>query len=187
MCYFFCSQNKEIAHILFFSYLEAYNIVRRASGVGEGNGPWVTFHDGFEGLKNWAGYFPNADRTALDIHTYMCFTDQSPDGYDVRANAPCTAWAANQNSSMSDYGLTMGGEWSLALNDCGLYVNGLGLGTRFEGTYPGGYPKVGDCEEWTDYTQWSTTWKKQMQSFALSTMDALQVHFGLIHDTLQHG
>lgn len=136
-------------------------------------------------MKNWAGYFPNADRTSLDIHTYMCFTEQSADGYDVRANAPCTAWAANQNSSMSDFGLTMGGEWSLALNDCGLYVNGVGLGTRFEGTYPGGYAKVGDCEEWTDYTQWSTTWKKQMQTFALSTMDALQVHFSPNHNFSQ--
>lgn len=42
------------------------------------------------------------------------------------------------NTSMSSgLGFTAAGEWSNAINDCGLFVNGVGLGTRYEGTYAG--------------------------------------------------
>lgn len=49
-------------------YMEAYKVVREVTGFGEGNGPWVVLHDGFNGVKNWAGYLVNADRLAMDSH-----------------------------------------------------------------------------------------------------------------------
>ena len=69
------------------SYLEAYNVVRNASGTGEGNGPWVVLHDAFFGLTNWAGFLPNADRLQLDIHHNICFDGQSADDYGARVQA----------------------------------------------------------------------------------------------------
>lgn len=161
-----------------FSYLQAYNLVRTASGTGEGNGPFISFHDGFKGLPAWAGYFTNSDRTSLDIHPYLCFADQSADGYDKRATTPCTAWGGAQNDSMGAFGLTSAGEWSNAINDCGLYVNGVNLGTRYEGNYPGGpWPVIGTCDQWTEYSQWSDSMKQDIKQFALASMDALQVRF----------
>ncbi|KAL5490260.1 hypothetical protein ACEPAI_5093 [Sanghuangporus weigelae] len=158
-------------------YFEAYNIVRRAGGTGEGNGPMVSYHDGFLGLGNWAGFLPGADRIAMDLHPYLCFGGQSADPVSAFVNTPCTAWANNMNDSMSAFGLSAAGEFSNAINDCGLYVNGVNLGTRFEGTYPGGFPRVGSCDTVLDWQNWDDNTKQQYRELALSSMDALQNWF----------
>ena len=77
---------------------------------------------------------------------------------------------------MGAFGLTTAGEFSNAINDCGLFVNGVNLGTRYEGNYTGGpWPRIGSCEQWTDYTTWSADMKQDIKQFALASMDALQV------------
>ncbi|TCD63289.1 hypothetical protein EIP91_005701 [Steccherinum ochraceum] len=141
-------------------YLQAYNLVRTAGGTGTGNGPMISFHEGFAGLDKWVGMFVGSDRTGLDIHPYLCFGGQSADP-----------------TRTPPFGLTVAGEFSLAINDCGLYVNGVGLGTRYEGTYQGSGPAIGPCDPWTDYATWSDSMKADIQSFALSSMDALQNYF----------
>ncbi|PSR94059.1 hypothetical protein PHLCEN_2v4487 [Hermanssonia centrifuga] len=159
-------------------YMQAYDIVRTASGTGEGNGPFISFHEGFMGLSNWVGYFTNSDRTSLDLHPYLCFNAQSADPYSARDTEPCTTWGPNQNASMRAFGLSTAGEFSNAINDCGLYVNGVGLGTRYEGNYTGGpWPVIGSCEQWTDYQSWDASLKQDIQQFALASMDALQNWF----------
>lgn len=156
-------------------YLEAYDIVRRAGGTGEGNGPMISYHDGFMGLNNWAGFLPGADRISMDLHPYLAFGGQSADPVSTFVNTPCTAWANNMNDSMSAFGLSAAGEFSNAINDCGLYVNGVNLGTRFEGTYPGDWARVGSCDTVLDWQSWDDDTKEQYRQFALSSMDALQV------------
>ena len=77
---------------------------------------------------------------------------------------------------MSNFGLTQAGEFSNAVTDCGLWVNGVSLGARYEGTFaPDPSPKVGDCDEWIDFQSWNQTMKQDIQQFAMSSMDALQV------------
>jgi glucan 1,3-beta-glucosidase len=62
------------------------------------------------------------------------------------------------------------------VNDCGLFLNGVGLGTRFEGDYtPGNFPRVGDCEPYLDWQSWTEPLKATYKQLALSSMDALQV------------
>ncbi|EMD38346.1 glycoside hydrolase family 5 protein [Gelatoporia subvermispora B] len=160
-------------------YLQAYDNVRGASGIGTGNGPFISFHDGFIGLAGWAGFFPNSDRTSLDLHPYICFDGQSSSPYSSRLSVPCQTWATNQNNSMSAFGLSTAGEFSNAINDCGLWVNGVNLGARYDGTYSGGgtFPFVGECEPWTDWTSWNQSMKADIQQFALASMDALQNWF----------
>ncbi|KAG6334871.1 hypothetical protein ID866_4212 [Astraeus odoratus] len=158
-------------------YFQAYDYVRTASGIGEGQGPFISLHDGFLGLTEWAGFLPNADRVALDQHPYLCFTTQSDAAMSTYAQTPCNAWAQSFNTSMSAFGLTGAGEWSNAVTDCGLWVNGVGLGTRYEGTYPGDWPAVGNCTTWTDWQNWDDTMKQGIMNFALASMDALQNWF----------
>jgi glucan 1,3-beta-glucosidase len=146
-----------------------------ASGVGEGNGAYVSFHDGFFPLSDWAGFMPNADRIALDDHPYICFADQSDAPMSSYAQTPCNTWASNFNTSMAAFGLTAAGEFSNAVTDCGLWVNGVGLGTRYEGTYTGSWPDIGSCTPWTDWQSWNTTMKTGTMNFAMASMDALQV------------
>ncbi|KAG9318334.1 glycoside hydrolase family 5 protein [Chiua virens] len=158
-------------------YLQAYQNVRTASGTGEGNGPYVSFHDGFFALPEWAGFLPNADRTALDDHPYLCFSTQSDAPMSSYAQTPCNTWATNFNTSMGAFGLTAAGEFSNAVTDCGLWVNGVGLGARYEGTYTGSWPVIGSCDTWTDWQTWNATMKTGIMNFALASMDALQNWF----------
>ncbi|KAI9509662.1 exo-beta-1,3-glucanase [Russula earlei] len=160
-------------------YLQAYNNVRLAGGTGAGNGPMISFHDGFLGSTNWAGFLPGADRIALDLHPYVCFGTQTSSPMSALVTDPCTAWGGMINKSMSTFGLTGAGEFSNAINDCGLFVNGVNMGTRYEGTYNDGstWPKVGDCGPWEDYTTWSQALIDSTKQFALASMDALQNYF----------
>ncbi|KAJ7837018.1 glycoside hydrolase family 5 protein [Mycena olivaceomarginata] len=161
-------------------YLQAYNNVRLASGTGAGNGPYVSFHDGFLGPDQWKGYFPNADRASLDMHPYLCFSGQSADPITARATQPCGAWGSLFNNTMSNFGFIVAGEFSNAVTDCGTYVNGVGQGTRYEGTYTldGSHPNLGNCDtDWLDYENWDSATKKAYLTFAKSSMDALQNWF----------
>ncbi|KAJ7238808.1 glycoside hydrolase superfamily [Mycena haematopus] len=162
-------------------YLQAYNNVRLASGIGAGNGPFVSFHDGFLGPAEWSGFLPNADRASLDMHPYLCFQTQDPDPITKRTGDPCGAWGGLFNTTMVDFGFIVAGEWSNAVTDCGLYVNGVGQGVRYEGTFTGDgntYPVLGNCEtDWLDYQNWNATTKAAYMTFAQSSMDALQNWF----------
>ncbi|KAH7927098.1 glycoside hydrolase family 5 protein [Leucogyrophana mollusca] len=159
-------------------YMQAYNNVREASGIGEGNGPYVSYHDGFLGLTKWAGFLPNADRIALDEHPYICFGGQSDAAMSTYAQTPCNNWASSFNTSMGAFGMTAAGEFSNAVTDCGLWVNGVNLGTRYEGTYTSGtWPAVGSCDPWTNWQTWDATMKQGIQQFAMASMDALQNWF----------
>lgn len=68
-------------------------MVRGISGIGEGNGPFITFHDGFVAQAtnisqgSWDGFLPGADRMALDQHPYLCFDASGPnnDGLSYQA------------------------------------------------------------------------------------------------------
>jgi glucan 1,3-beta-glucosidase len=159
-------------------YMEAYNIVRNASGYGEGNGPYVSIHDGFYSLDAWYNYYPNADRMAIDNHPYIAFGGQSTNPPGDFVSVPCQTWGGSVNESLNNFGLTTAGEFSLAVNDCGLWVNGVFNGTRYEGTYPDPPPAaVGSCDVWNNWPAWSQDIRNGLMQFALSSMDALQNYF----------
>jgi len=164
---------------LYGFYLESYNLIRQIGGVGVGNGPMISIHDGFQPLSNWTGLWPNADRIALDTHAYFAF-GLTPSNATLTTwiQQPCKAWQPEITTSLENFGFTAAGEWSLAINDCGLNVNGVGLGTRYEGNYTGDpHPGVGSCTEWDYWETWTAETKSQFQQFALAEMDALQNWF----------
>ena len=167
--------------LLWNSYLQAYNLVREASGVGEGKGPYISYHDGFLSRDQWANFLPNADRISLDSHPYLCFGPQSSAAMSTYATTPCSSWGGSVNTSMAAFGLTNAGEFSNAVTDCGLWVNGVGQGTRYDGTYTAGtWPNVGNCNQWTNWQNYDAGTKSDIQNFAMSSMDALQVRIFFI-------
>lgn len=90
------------------SYVEAYEMLREITGVGEGKGPMISIHDGFQGLSTWADFLKGADRVALDTHPYFAFDDSpalDPIDTGVGSGAgglwpqrACTRWGQSMNT-----------------------------------------------------------------------------------------
>lgn len=164
-------------------YLEAYNIIRNITGVGAGNGAFISFHDGFQGYPTWAGFMSGADRIAMDQHNYMAFDVPNNDSVAYDAAKPCAFWANQFYKSQQNFGFSYSGEWALDVNDCGVYLNNVGNGARHDGTYiaPGGtkplYNATGSCDSWNDWETWDDTLKQNYQQVAYGHMDALQNWF----------
>ncbi|KAJ7692426.1 glycoside hydrolase superfamily [Mycena rosella] len=168
-------RNLAAFHLLMFpSYLQAHDMIRKITGIGAGNGPYISIHDGFQGLDSWAGFLPGSDRVILDTHPYFAFSGAPNDAPIATSDDPasaggvwpkqaCNAWGASINSSRSAFGVTVAGEFSNGYNDCGLYLDGVG-GTPHYG---------GDCTLWQDSSAWNLTVKAGVMQFALASMDAM--------------
>lgn len=158
------------------SYLEAYNMIRSITGVGANNGPYISIHDGFLGYPQWAGFFSGSDRMILDTHPYFAFgngtavqpiaTGTGPGAGGVWPAKACT-WGNAMNVSQRNFGVTVAGEFSNGFNDCGLFIHGVG-GVATYG---------GNCDDWTDSSNWDAATKAGIQAFAMASMDALQNWF----------
>ncbi|KAF8525997.1 glycoside hydrolase family 5 protein [Hysterangium stoloniferum] len=149
-------------------YLEAHNMMRSITGDGAGHGPYLVIHDAFGGLSSWQGFLPNSDRIALDTHPYVAF-DGQPNTQPLSdfATIPCNGWAPGINSSQLNFGVTVAGEFSNAVNDCGLWIRGVGG----QPTYPD------DCSVWQDASKWDSSVVSGLKQFMTSSMDSLQNYF----------
>lgn len=130
------------------------------------------------GMGAWNGFLQNSDRVSLDNHPYFAF--DSPPHTEPLSAFPamaCNNWGGQFNTSFREFGLTNGGEFSFAINDCGLWVTNVDEGTRYEGTYPGFTRSYGSCDEWTDATSWSTDRKEGFKNFIMAGMDATTNYF----------
>ncbi|KAH9175029.1 glycoside hydrolase family 5 protein [Lactarius sanguifluus] len=156
-------------------YLQAHDMMRNITGYGEGNGPYIAIHDGFEGVAQWADFLPGSDRIILDTHPYFAFNGQSntsPIDVDDGLGEPggiwpkqaCNSWGPSINRSQSAFGVTVAGEFSNGFNDCGLFL----LGVANSAT------DVGDCTPFIDWQNWSQTFKAGLRDFSLASMDATQ-------------
>ncbi|KAF8886220.1 glycoside hydrolase family 5 protein [Gymnopilus junonius] len=132
-------------------YMEAYQTIRNSTGVGSGNGPYVAIHEGFQGVRL---FLAGADRLALDQHPYLAFEGDTTD----------TGWAIATNQSQKAFGVTLGGEFSAAINNCGLWLNGIG-------SSPSG------CEVWDNWAAYTPATTASLLDVTLATMDALQNFF----------
>ena len=82
--------------------------MRGITGYGEGNGPFISIHDGFAGLSSWSGFLPQSDRIALDTHPYFAFdgssntapidTGTGPNAGGTWPTAACQGWAESINA-----------------------------------------------------------------------------------------
>ncbi|KAG6811733.1 hypothetical protein H0H92_006085 [Tricholoma furcatifolium] len=156
-------------------YLQAHTMIRSITGYGEGNGPYISIHDGFAGVSTWAGFLEGSDRIILDSHPYLAFdgssalspvdTGTGSDAGGVWPLTACQAWASSFNTSRSDFGVTIAGEFSNGINDCGLFLRGV-PGTA-------GITYGGNCSDWQDSSNWTDGTKAGLMMFAQASMDAL--------------
>jgi hypothetical protein len=69
--------------------------------------------------------------------------------------------------SRTAFGVTIAGEWSVALNDCGLFMKGVNLPPSF----------AGGCAQWEDSSAWTDGTKAGLMRVAMASMDALRDWF----------
>ncbi|KAG2019610.1 exo-beta-1,3-glucanase [Coprinopsis cinerea AmutBmut pab1-1] len=153
-------------------YLEAYNMIRKITGTGDGNGPYIAISDGLQPLSLWDGLLPGGDRVIMDGHPYFAFggintapiTEPSEDGKagGTWPKAACDNWGPAFNHSRRTIGPTVGGEFSAAPNDCGLFLRGVGI----ESPHP-------QCPEYDDWENYNATMKEGLESFIMASFDAL--------------
>ncbi|KAJ8481292.1 hypothetical protein ONZ45_g15358 [Pleurotus djamor] len=146
-------------------YRAAYDTIRDATGVGAGAGPYIAIHEGFQGPANWEGFLEGSDRVILDQHPYLAFYKGPPLASEQLVKRPCD-WAGAINRSSNVFGVTFGGEFSAALNDCGLWVNGVGS-----------KPSHGDCSVYDNWESYDQATLDTLKTVTLASMDALQNFF----------
>ncbi|KAI9356605.1 glycoside hydrolase superfamily, partial [Pilaira anomala] len=170
-------------------YQDSYNAIRKL--LGAGNGPLLTYHDGFYPLETWAGFFDKQyERIMLETHLYMTF-DQNLVSMprELQAEFPCTTWRKNLKEAKINAGPTMVGEFSLATNDCGKYLNGVGLGSRYDGTLlQDGEPIPPVCPTCTckgvdDWKTWTPEYKDFLLKFLENQMDSYEASVGWFYWT----
>ncbi|KAF8554819.1 glycoside hydrolase family 5 protein [Imleria badia] len=158
-------------------YLAVYDMIREITGIGEGHGPYIVIHDGFLGVASWAGFLQGSDRIILDTHPYFAFDGTSSTapiatGTGLQAGGiwpqtACNSWADSMNTSQTAFGITVAGEFSNGINQCGLFLTGT-TGTESSGP---------SCSLFLDSSQWNQTMKDGLMEFTLASMDALQNWF----------
>ncbi|KAG0335238.1 hypothetical protein BG004_000076 [Podila humilis] len=156
-------------------YTQAFNAVRTATGIGKG--PWAVIHDGMIGLGSWGDFMPKSDRMMLDAHLYIMFDDNL-----MRMNTTtqlqfaCETWGSDIYRSVSEFGPTMVGEFSVAVNDCATYLNGVGTGNRWEGTWNGAPPKMvgANCASENNAATYTVEYKQFLKNFFLAQIEGYE-------------
>jgi len=112
------------------------NVVRQFYMDGWGNlrdSPVaVTFHDAFEGVNSWNDWGSGMWSLLLDTHHYEIFDDNAVSmGIGEHISTACGFGASMATNNK----WTVAGEWTGAQTDCAKWLNGRGIGARYDGTY----------------------------------------------------
>ena len=158
-------------------YYDGWGSVRQNNGETA-----VVIHDAFQASTSyWNGFMNTGSGTnnvALDTHIYQIFSD------DQVAMSPAehvsTACSQAANLAASDK-WTIVGEWTGAQTDCAKWLNGLGIGARYDGTYSGS-SQVGSCDGKYEGTVegLSDADKQNIRSLIEAQLDSYSAHTGWI-------
>ncbi|KFX88558.1 hypothetical protein O988_08975, partial [Pseudogymnoascus sp. VKM F-3808] len=154
------------------------------------------FSESMRGLGPWQGTLTgHGDKLAIDVHQYTIF-DNALTGLEhtERVNFACKGWTDAVSVGMnpaSGFGPTMVGEWSQADTDCTKYLNGVGNGARWTGTFSGKstpYCPTGDskcsCDlANADASSYSKDYKLFLLTWAEAQMFAFEKSWGWFYWT----
>ncbi|WPH01774.1 glucan 1,3-beta-glucosidase [Acrodontium crateriforme] len=112
----------------------------------KGSNVAVTFHDAFQGVTAWNDWGSGMWALLLDTHHYEVFdAGQLQMGIQDHVNSACGF--GRQMASNNKW--TIAGEWTGAMTDCAQWLNGRGIGARYDGTYNynnQGSSYIGSCD-----------------------------------------
>jgi len=145
----------------FFS--TAYGSVRGAVG----NGLNMMIGDAFLGVDSWTDFLtaPQGTGVLMDFHEYQIFSDLELNRtFDEHISFACT-YMQSLGSFAATNLWTVVGEWSNAVTDCAMWLNGRNVGARWDGSYPGSEVH-GNCTAFTgNYTTWTQDYKDFLRQY----------------------
>ncbi|KAG2414324.1 hypothetical protein HFD88_003515 [Aspergillus terreus] len=160
---------------------------------------YVTVHDGFLNLSKWKQMLKTRpDRMFLDTHQYTIFnTAQIVMKHTEKIKLVCNDWHSmiqQINTTSAGWGPTICGEWSQADTDCTKYLNNVGRGTRWEGTFSltdstaycptaKSGPSCSCSSANADPSQYSDQYKKFLKTYAEAQMSAFETAQGWFYWT----
>ncbi|KAL8705385.1 MAG: hypothetical protein Q9201_001504 [Fulgogasparrea decipioides] len=155
-------------------YNKGYDTVKSASSDFA-----VTFHDAFQDFSTyWTGFGSGKSDLMLDTHQYQIFSPaevgRSPSDH-VSAACALGPKLAGTNK------WTIVGEWTGAQTDCAKWLNGLGKGARYDGSFPDS-SYTGSCDgKYTGTVAGlSADDKNNIRSYVEAQLDAYEQHTGWI-------
>ena len=112
-------------------YQDGWGAVREKAGdVG------VVIHDAFQpSLSYWNGFMSSGD-VMLDTHQYQVF-NQDQLTLDTNGHVKAACAKGPELAGLDKW--TVVGEWTGATTDCAKWLNGFGMGSRYDGTFDGTY------------------------------------------------
>lgn len=124
-------------------WYDSYGNIRFPFGSSQESNTVVMIHDAFQPLSFWNGFLtpPNWQGVAMDTHIYQIFSQSDVEmSQQQHISAACA-----EASNLGPFDLwTIVGEWTPASTDCAKYLNGRGIGARYDGSFPGS-TRVGSC------------------------------------------
>ncbi|KAF9567813.1 exo-1,3-beta-glucanase [Agrocybe pediades] len=124
-------------------WFDSYGNIRFPFGTSQQSNIVVMIHDAFQPLSSWNNFMPAPQwqGVIIDTHIYQMFSDAD----NHLSNSQHISTACGMLSSLSSSPLwTVVGEWTPAANDCAKYLNGRGIGSRYDGSFSGS-TRVGSC------------------------------------------
>ncbi|KZT55844.1 glycoside hydrolase family 5 protein [Calocera cornea HHB12733] len=120
-------------------YTDTYPIVRNDGSLV------VVIHDAYQSFDYWSGFLTESNGGSwvmMDTHIYQVF-DDSELSYTWPEHISSACAHGSQLASNDLW--TIVGEWTTASTDCATYINGRGVGSRYDGSYGDGNPAIGSC------------------------------------------
>lgn len=87
-------------------------------------------------------------------------------------------------SYASDNLFTVSGEWSNAVTDCAKWLNGRGVGARWDGTYQSGQQTFGSCDGWSgNMSSFSDDYKTFLRKYVTAPYSSNTKNQGAVYLT----
>lgn len=145
-------------------WLDSYGNIRFSFGTSEQSNTLVLIHDAFQPLSYWSGFLtsPAHQGVAMDTHIYQIFSDDLV----ALTEDQHISLACSQSSELATFDLwTIVGEWTPARTDCAKYLNGRGIGARYDGSMPGS-TRQGSCQGFSgSAATFSSSYKTFLRKF----------------------
>lgn len=157
-------------------YNNTYQDSRRIQRVNN----TIVFSDAFQSIGYWSNFRNYTENTEnLTSSNYNLMIDHHH--YEVFTSGALEMSIDDHLNSIKSYSSAVGdeldihpaivGEWLAALTDCTPWLNGVGIGTRYEGTDPYDNDKIGDCHNINDFDTWSDDKRKGYRKFVEMQLD----------------